>query len=96
MEASALLSGERSGAGRGAKARPSKFLWGLEVGVCYRGRAGAPAAPSGSAFVRAVTGCDRLPGAPCSGAATGTLPAPLLKEAASEAGVCGGLVSKPY
>lgn len=98
MQVSALLSGERSGAGRGAKARPSKFLGGLEVGVCYRECAGAGRSRRalGQRVCQAAAGGDRLPGGPCSGAATGALPALLLKEEASEARICSGLVNKLY
>lgn len=90
--------GERSGAGGGARARPSKFLVGLELGVCYLGCAGAGRS-AGSGILeqrvcQAAAGGDRLPGGLCSRAAAGALPALLLKERGSGACVCNGLVSK--
>lgn len=85
MEVSVLVSGERSGKGGGARARPSKFLMGLELGSCYLGAARAglslrvsrplatclPEAAGGDRFCRVVC---------CSGNAAGASPAPLLKE----------------
>lgn len=60
MEVSVLVSGERSGKGGGARARPSKFLVGLELGSCYLGAARGALSPcvssSGDVF---AGGCRR-------------------------------------
>lgn len=88
---SALLPGERSGAGGGAKARPSKFMVGLELGVCSLGCAGAGRSRR---VCQAAAGGDGLPGGLCSRAATGALPALLPKDGVSEPRICSGVVSK--